>query len=185
MPSMERRSFLAAAISAFPAALLAQSARNPAPGKAVRVPSGQDRFGEHRNIGLSTTTYKVASQDTGGALFLFEHSNTRKGGPPRHLHHNEEEWFYVLEGAYVVEVGSERFDLKAGDSVIAPREVPHVWAFVGDTPGRMLVGFAPANQMEDFFLENAKNRKTGTYSTDAKVYQAHGMELLGPPLSVG
>ena len=101
------------------------------------------------------------------------------------MHHNENEWFYVLEGEYIAEIGSERFHLKAGDSILGPREVPHAWAFVGDTPGKLLIAFAPAGKMESFFRDNAKRRKDGEYLNDAEVHRAYGLELLGPPLSVG
>ena len=87
-------------------------------------------------------------------------------------------------GAAIVEIGSDRFRLKPGDSVLAPREVPHAWAFVGDTPGRLLIAFAPANKMEAFFRDNAKRRKDGENVNDAEVYRAYGLELLGPPLLV-
>jgi quercetin dioxygenase-like cupin family protein len=101
------------------------------------------------------------------------------------LHHNEDEWLYVIEGEYIAEIGSERFLLKPGDSLLGPREMPHAWAFVGDTPGRMLIAFAPANKMEAFFRDNEKRFKDGKYLNDAQVYHAYGMELLGPPLSLG
>jgi hypothetical protein len=65
------------------------------------------------------------------------------------------------------------------------RGVPHAWAFVGDTPGRLLITFAPANKMEAFFRDNAKRNEHGEYLNDAEVYRAYGLELLGPPLSVG
>lgn len=182
--ALERRSFLALAISAFPATLLAQGGKTPVTGKPVRVPDGQDRYGEKRAIGVSSaTTYKVGTKDTNGGLFVFQHENSKKGGPPLHLHHNEEEWFYVLQGDYIAQVGSERFQLKAGDSLLGPREVPHTWAFVGNTPGRLLIAFAPANKMEAFFTE--PGMRAGTYLNDAEHFRAYGMELIGPPLTVG
>ena len=188
MPDMKRRSFLASAISAFPAALLAQSTKSAAPSKVVRVPSGEDRFGEHHTLGVSSTDFKVSTQDSSGDLFIMEHLSRKKGGPPRHLHHNEDEWFYAIEGEYVLEIGSERFRLKPGDSVLGPREVPHAWAFVGDTRGKMLIAFAPANKMEAFFREGMK-RHNNAYSNsdnanDKEFFRAYGMELLGPPLSM-
>ena len=183
--TIERRSFLAAAIAASPAALVAQSTKAKASPKAVRVARGEDRLGERHNIGLSTTLFKVLTKDSGGALFVMEHQSHEKGGPPRHLHHNEDEWFYVLEGDYIAEIGTERFQLKPGDSILAPRGVPHVWASVGEGPGKMLIAFAPANKMESFFRDNAKRRKDGDYLNDAAVYHAYGLELLGPPLPVG
>jgi uncharacterized cupin superfamily protein len=84
------------------------------------------------------------------------------------LHHNEDEWFYAIEGEYIVEVGSERFRLKSGDSILGPREVPHVWAFVGDTPGKMLiVSLAPANKMEAFFREGMSGTTMHSSSANA------------------
>ena len=180
---IERRSLLKAAIAASPLALILQ-ANGPASAKVVRLTRGQDRLGEHHMIGVSTTDFKVLTNDSRGDLFVMEHTSSKKGGPPRHLHHNEDEWFYVIEGDYIAEIGSDRFRLKPGDSVLAPREVPHVWAFVGDTPGRLLIAFAPANKMEAFFRDNEKHRKNGEYVNDAEVYSAYGLELLGPPLSV-
>jgi hypothetical protein len=78
--------------------------------------------------------------------------------------------------------------LKSGDSILGPREVPHAWAFVGDTPGKLLIAFAPANKMEAFFRETMK-RHSSVYSNpgdlnDKEFFRAYGMELLGPPLSV-
>jgi len=104
------------------------------------------------------------------------------------VHHNKEEWFYVIEGTYLMEIGTERFQLKPGDSILGPREIPHVWAFTGDTPGKMLIAFAPANKMEAFF--RTFKPRGGTYSNwndpqDQERMRAHGMELLVPPLSVG
>jgi quercetin dioxygenase-like cupin family protein len=189
MSELNRRSFVEAALAAVPLLVLGQSTKSSAPAstdaKGVLVPHGEDREGEHHSIGISSTDFKVTTRDSGGALFLFEHTNAKKGGPPRHLHHNEDEWFYVVEGDYTLEVGSERFHLEAGDSILGPREVPHAWAFTGDTPGKVLIAFAPANKMEAFFRDNAKHFHGGNYANEAQIYRAYGMELLGPPLSVG
>ena len=108
----------------------------------------------------------------------------RQGGPPRHLHHDVDELFFSLEGEYIVEVGSDRFQLKPGDCVLGPREIPHAWAFAGGLSGRLLISFAPAGRMEAFFNER-ENRgiKPGAYTT-AEFMRAFGMELLGPPLRV-
>jgi quercetin dioxygenase-like cupin family protein len=182
MRDLNRRTFVGAALAAFPLAAAAQSIKTLAPAvKAALVPHGQDRQGEHHSIGISSTDFKVTTQDSGGALFLFEHTNHKKGGPPRHLHHNEDEWFYAIEGDYILEVGPERFHLKPGDSILAPREVPHAWAFLGDTPGRLLIAVAPANKMEAFFLDNVNG---GNYANEAEIYRAYGMELVGPPISI-
>jgi len=183
-----RRDFLAGALALFPGAVLGQSATgtNPVPAAIAKVPFGGDRLGETHAIGISSTSYKVLTSESSGSLFLFEHRHTpgKKGGPPRHLHHNEDEWFYVIEGRYIAEIGSTRLELNPGDSVLGPREIPHAWAFAGDTPGRLLIAFAPANKMEAFFRDNEKQRKGNEYVNDAAVFRAYGMELLGPPLKV-
>ncbi len=53
---------------------------------AVRVLAGQDRFGGHKALGISTIDFKVSAQDSGGALLVIENTNRAKGGPARHLH---------------------------------------------------------------------------------------------------
>jgi mannose-6-phosphate isomerase-like protein (cupin superfamily) len=194
MRNMERRSFLGAAMGALPLAIMGQArmgqaVMSSAPDKATRVARGEDRLGEPHTLGVSSTAFKVITRDSGGDLFIMEHTNGKKGGPPRHVHHHEDEWFYVLEGEYVAEIGSERFQLKPGDSILGPRETPHVWAFVGDTKGKMLIAFAPANKMEAFFRESMRRHNTvfaDSASADNKeFFRAYGMELLGPPLSMG
>jgi mannose-6-phosphate isomerase-like protein (cupin superfamily) len=183
---LERRDFLGGALASLPLALLGKHAQAATAPPIAKVPAGEDRLGEHHTIGVSTTSFKVLTGESAGALFLFEHRNVagKKGGPPRHVHHNEDEWFYVIEGNYIAEVGSTRVELNPGDSILGPREVPHAWAFVGDTPGRVLIAFTPANKMEAFFRENEKRPHGTEYMNDAAVYHAHGMELLGPPLPV-
>ncbi|MGE5193475.1 MAG: cupin domain-containing protein, partial [Deltaproteobacteria bacterium] len=57
-----------------------------------------------------------------------ENTHTRKGGPPRHLHRNQDEWFYVLRGEYIIEIGSQRSSLSEGDSILGPRQIPHAYA---------------------------------------------------------
>ena len=148
----------------------------------LRVAAGEDRFGEQRGLGISVVTFKIVPQDSAG-LLVIENSFRAKGGPARHLHHTQDEWFYAVEGEFVIEVGQERFTMKPGDSLLAPRQVPHVWAYVGDTTGRMLIAFMPAGKMEAFFREVTKDNAMPPQ--DPKLWQAHGMELLGPPLPVG
>lgn len=147
----------------------------------LKVAAGEDRFGEHRGLGISTITFKVCPQDSGG-LFIIENSFQAKGGPARHLHYDQDEWFYVVEGDFIIEVGQERFNMKPGDSLLAPRQVPHVWAHVGDGDGRILITFMPAGNMEAFFREVTK--ANAMPPQDPELWRAHGMELLGPPLSV-
>ena len=147
---------------------------------AERVASGADRYGEVRSLGVSSVQFKAATQD--GSLFVLENVFHARGGPAKHLHLEQDEWFYVVEGEFLIEVGSERAVLRPGDSLLAPRRVPHVWAFTGAGTGRILVTFAPAGRMEAFFR---KVTQAGAMPPqDPELWREHGMELLGPPLSL-
>jgi mannose-6-phosphate isomerase-like protein (cupin superfamily) len=149
---------------------------------AVVVKRGSDRFNKVRKLaGGSPLTVKVATPDTNGGLLIIEHMHLVKGGPPRHLHPDQDEWFYVLDGEYIFEVGESRFTLGAGDCLLGPRQVPHVWAWVGDVPGKLLLVFQPAGQMEAHF--ELMEQRAG-YVLDEKIAHAHGIIRVGPPLSV-
>src|SRR5215468_5949300 len=86
-----------------------------------RVAAGEDRFGEQRGLGISSIAFKVSGQDSSG-LFILENTFRAKGGPARHLHYEQDEWFYVLEGEFIIDVGEKRVTLKPGDSLLAPRK---------------------------------------------------------------
>lgn len=177
---IERRSV---AMAAVPIVGLAGAHAQAPPSRALVVQGGKDRFGAPQDMGITTMSVKVATADTGGALFALEQTNRAKGGPARHIHHEQDEWFYVLDGEFVVEVGTDRATLKPGDSLLAPRKIPHVWAFVGAGTGRLLVAFTPAGKMEAFFQEISK--ANAMPPQDPALWRAYGMELVGPPLSVG
>ena len=137
MKNIDRRTFLETAV--FPMAALGVQRTPQSSARGIRVEHGVDWLDAPRTIaGANVVTYKIATQDTHGGLFLLEQVSMRKGGPPRHLHHAQEEWFYVMEGEYIFEVGQDRMRLKPGDSLLAPRHVPHVWAYVGENPERSL-----------------------------------------------
>jgi len=148
--------------------------------QAVRVLAGEDRFGEQRGLDVSAIQFKLIVPD--GSLFIIENTFHTKGGPARHLHLDQDEWFYAVEGVFIVEVGEALYTLQPGDSVLAPRGVPHVWAFVGEGQGRMLIAFTPAGQMEAFFREVTK--ANAMPPQNPALWHAHGMELVGPPLAV-
>ena len=189
MRLMERRSFLLTALAAAPlascspapAASLVQRSRT---GALVRA--GQDRTGRPRHVfGGLRIDAKVSPEDTNGDFYIIEHTDEAKGGPPRHVHHAQDEWFYVLEGAYRIVVGEEQFDLGPGDSAFAPREVPHVWAHVSEGEGRLLIAFQPAGQMESFLGALGEMGSAPAPEVMAPLFASHGMTMLGPPLPVG
>jgi quercetin dioxygenase-like cupin family protein len=148
----------------------------------VLVPAGADSENVHRSMGITTVAFKVTTAETGGDLFVIEQTNHAKGGPPRHIHPAQDEVFRVVEGDFVVAVGETTYRLAVGDSLLAPRGVPHVWAFVGEGTGRLIVTFAPAGKMEAFFREVTKTEAMP--AQDPGLWLAHGMQVVGPPLAV-
>jgi quercetin dioxygenase-like cupin family protein len=146
------------------------------------VRDGSDRLSQERSMGITQLRYKVIQEDTAGRLLIIEQTMLHKGGPPRHKHLYQDEWFFSIQGEFILEIGTERFKLNTGDSVLAPQKVPHVWAYVGDEPGRILIAFTPAGKMQHFFDETAKSKSMP--EQDPVFWEEHGMELLGPPLSV-
>lgn len=153
--------------------------------QGISIPASGDRFQEQRKVfGTRLVDIKVSTLDTNGGLSIMEITDDRKGGPPRHLHHEQEEWFYVIESEYMIEIGDERHWLGPGDSLLAPRKVPHVWAHVGGGMGKLLIVFQPAGKMEAFFGELAKVEGMPQREELQRLFGSHGMEVTGPPLPV-
>jgi mannose-6-phosphate isomerase-like protein (cupin superfamily) len=154
--------------------------------KALYVPNGKNRFKEELMIwGTIPYQIKVSGKDTDGSFFAFEHAKMSKGGPPRHFHYEQDEWFYAMEGEFAFEVGDEKFTLRPGDSLFAPRRVPHAWAYVGDNPGTLLLAVQPAGSLEEFFMKSCNMKKPPTPQEAEQLFAAHGMKVVGPPLSIG
>src|SRR5438094_3786715 len=109
------------------------------------VAAGNVRYGQHIKLGSEWNDCKVSAQDTDGAMCVFEF--TGSGGGPRHLHHDQNEWIYVIEGEFLFGVGDQKFRVGAGESVFLPRKVPHSWASVTGKPGKIINVYQPAGKM--------------------------------------
>lgn len=154
-------------------------------GKAVYVPNGKNRFEEQLMIwGIIPLQIKISGKDTDGSFFIFEHAKMGKGGPPRHFHYEQDEWFYAIEGEFAFEVGDEQFRLRPGDSLFAPRKIPHVWAYIGDKPGTLLLAVQPAGSLEEFFMKSCDMTNPPQPEEAEKLFAAHGMKVVGPPLVI-
>ena len=163
------------------------------------VAAGHDRFGERIQLGSEPNDCKVSAKDTGGALCVFEGTGYTAG--PRHLHYEQDEWIYVLEGEFEFRVGApseraQRVRLGPGESIFIPRQVAHVWGCVKGSPGKIINVYQPAGRMEEFFREvsrpfkdlpTAKQMADKTYTEEQiqslhRFFDVYGMDLLGPPL---
>lgn len=149
---------------------------------AIAVLAGEDRFGQVRDLGISHMAFKVTHAESAG-LLIVENVLHTKGGPARHIHPYQDEWFFVREGEFVIEVGEERLLAKPGDSLWGPRGIPHRWAFTGGAGGgSILFAFNPPGKMEGFFEELA--RRNSFAPPDPDLWSRYDMELVGPPLNV-
>ena len=109
--------------------------------------------GERLVFGEATILIRASAETTGGAFTLFEEVPPL-ADTPLHVHENEDELFYVLEGEHVFQVGAAEFQAGPGGVVFAPRGVPHSQRRVVPRSGRVLVLTSPAG-FEGFFRELA------------------------------
>ncbi|GAB4041619.1 cupin domain-containing protein [Spirosoma gilvum] len=179
---MQRRTFLTSSLAA--PVLLTQaeptsSASNPKP---FLVKSGDARFGVHTPYrGINGNDVKISGKDTGGQLAVFEYIGNQKVGPSLHIHHDQDEMFSIIEGEYLFQVGNEQFTVQAGDTVFAPRGIPHSWIQLSEH-GKQVYMVQPAGKLEDFFLKMNELKGPPTEELSQKLHKEHGMTVVGPPL---
>ncbi|MFT3781799.1 MAG: cupin domain-containing protein [Nibricoccus sp.] len=187
---MNRRHFLQSSLlaSVLAPSAWAADAGSPRAPAGFKVAGKNNRLSEDLLIMGGRFDLKVSARDTGGALCIYDTVRDSKGGPALHLHHFQDEWFYVIRGNFVVQVGEQRFELRPGDSAFAPRKIPHAFAMVSEGEGQMLVLFQPAGSMEEFFHAMSMNvgkgiPKPAEREAMRKLWSEHGMEIVGPPLT--
>ncbi len=113
----------------------------PGEGRAVWVMGGQ------------LLTFKVTAEQTGGAYSLFEDTVPPQHGTPPHIHHREDESFYVVEGEFEFSRDGETIKAGAGSLIYVPRGSLHAFKNVGAERGRLLMSQTPGGLHERFFEE--------------------------------
>jgi quercetin dioxygenase-like cupin family protein len=99
------------------------------------------------------TLVKATGEQTGGAFGLVEQVLPSGSGSPYHVHHAEDEAFYVLEGEVSFVSGDQWTRATAGSYIFLPRDIPH--GFRTETPSRVLILTTPAG-FEQFLIEAGK-----------------------------
>jgi quercetin dioxygenase-like cupin family protein len=99
--------------------------------------------------GGAVITWLATGKETGGQFSLFEAKGIPGMEPPPHLHTNEDESYYLLEGEMLFRIGGEEFMGKPGDFVFLPRHIQHEFK-VTSPEFRCLVGIYPAG-LEHYF----------------------------------
>ncbi len=134
-------------------------------------------------------TIKAAAETTDGRVAVLEFLWPQGGGSPLHVHRNEDEWFYVIEGELTLWVGGDVVVAPAGSFVYGPRDVPHTF-LVTSTEARFLMVTEPA-PFADFvraMSEPAQALMLPPASVQppdpermTAVAAEYGIEILGPP----
>lgn len=133
-------------------------------------------------------TLKAGAEQTSNAFTLLEWSAAPGFAPPRHVHHAEDEAFYILEGAMTVTCGNRSWEAEPGSFVFLPRGLVHGFTVTGTTPIRGLQLTVPAG-FERFINEVGEPAQALTLPPPAapdieKLLAAaakNGIDILGAP----
>jgi quercetin dioxygenase-like cupin family protein len=145
-----------------------------APGEGLRLQSGPGR----------DLIFKVTGEDTGGAFDYFIVEVAPHGGPPLHVHHNQEETIHVLKGRYKIRIGDGIFHCQEGGFAYLPSRVPHAFLNLTDEPGEIVVVYTPGGGHK--FYEELGPISRGAHpdrEVIGALFEKYDMALLGPPLS--
>ena len=185
MPNINRRTLLYAfGIASVTPVLPVQAALS---GKVAVAKPGESRFPFSTAEQAKLSPCKLTSEDSAGACSAFELSALPQSGPALHVHHREDEWYYVLSGEFLFKAGGVEHTLPAGGSIWLPRGTPHVWTNLSAVEAKIILVCQPGG-FEKFFEEmGAEMGKVqldspSTQKKMAEVFAKYGMEMLGPPL---
>ncbi len=185
---MKRSNFLTTVLALVPLATFANIKWSaPQEAEGFKTKAGEGRYHGHiklKGVNANIMDVKVSGKDTDGALAIFEQTGISPGkGTPLHVHPYQDEIFYVLQGEYLFQVGTNKFHLKTGDSIFLPRKVPHAWTQVSNK-ARVTVTLQPAGKLEEFFLTMAALETEPSKELIASIFAANEMQVVGPPLKL-
>ncbi len=131
-------------------------------------------------------TVKATGDTTGDAFGLIEQELPPGFATPTHIHHNEDEPFYILEGELTFHCGERTLVAGAGAFVFLPREIAHGFQVTSETPARILQFNMPAG-VERFFIEAGEPATEGAqpgppdFGKMMALAAKYHMEIMGPP----
>lgn len=135
-------------------------------------------------------TFKLTGEQTNGSLAVIEAIIQPDSAPPPHIHHNEDESFYVLEGAFSFLYGNQTINANKGSFVHVQKGTVHTFKNVGSLPGRLLTMISPAG-LEQFFMEigspvtgSAPDFDPAIIEKIMRLAPLYHMEVLPPPASI-
>jgi mannose-6-phosphate isomerase-like protein (cupin superfamily) len=135
-------------------------------------------------------TVKITGEQTLGAYAMIEGVVPPGGGTPPHVHHREDEAFYVLEGEVTFYSGGREVTVRPGGFLHGPKGVPHHFRNNGDVPAKMLTTASPPG-FEKFVAEAGVPVEESpappapgpeTFARLSAAAEKYGIELLPPPV---
>jgi quercetin dioxygenase-like cupin family protein len=125
----------------------------------------------------------LSTADSGGAMSIVDSVSSAHSGPPRHIHHAEDETFVIFSGEVLFWLEGETFTRRSGETVFVARGKEHTFRVIGDQPARHLVILTPGG-FEGFFAEMAETRCRIPEDMPAVIESAtrHHLSFTGPPL---
>lgn len=199
---MERRKFLLTSLLAVPITafakfnLFAQKKSITDPEKGLIVRSGESRFFGKKTAAKDTYGRCILSSiDTRNQLYISAGSNLsnkQKGGPALHIHHKDDEIFYVVSGEFLIQLGDEVSLIKQGDTVFVPRGTKHTFAnHIENNTGELLTIHQPISpELEKFYdvfcqigyMDEAQMNKAFTQE-ELRALLANNT-FVGPPIDI-
>jgi quercetin dioxygenase-like cupin family protein len=144
--------------------------------------------GEHLQFaGGGVLTLKASAADTAGAVLIFEHRASRGKATPLHVHHNEDEGIYVLEGGLRVHIAGAEHVLETHGFFFVPRGVPHAFIVTSEqahllcvqTPATIEAFYRSASDPVDAKADETQQADPGRVREAARRFE--GITMIGPP----
>jgi len=153
---------------------------------AVLVRAGFSRGQDGSEARVTSQQTVVRSSDSEGRLAAFvvpvgEHSPY--GGAPLHVHHEQDEWLFIIAGEFVAEVGGKRIRLKPGDSLLMPMRVPHRWSHASQLQSGAIHLYTPAGSMDIWWDPTPDDDVPKSLEQRKSEFEKYGTTLLGVPLT--
>jgi quercetin dioxygenase-like cupin family protein len=145
-----------------------------APDEGLRLQSGPGR----------DLVFKLTGDETRAAIDYFVCEVAPHGGPPLHVHHEQDETLHVVSGRFKVRIGDELHTLQPGGFAYLPAGLPHAFLNLTDQPAELIIVFVPGGGHR-FFEELGPAARVAERDREeiAAIFERHGMTLLGPPLT--
>jgi|SRR5215469_2420705 len=124
-----------------------------------------------KTLGTGSDSFVIAEWRDAGGTF-----DSPRRIAPRHIHHSDDEAWYVLEGTLRVEMGDREVELPAGAAVMVPRGTPHTYWNPGPEAVRYLLIMTPNIHR---LIQNIHAMRERTPAALRDLFQQHDSEFLG------